>query len=453
MLPIVEAFGFWKRRVIIAGIILVVAFLALASGPAHGTTSTTFEAESLNLPSSLGQTSNDSTASADRTLFVWSNATASKRITTSSLNNRIYIRARGDQCDGAPQMTVKVDGIERLWTRVGSTNWKTYTAVLPPLPAGQHTVEFLFTNDYKVPGKCDRNLRVDKASFATQTVALGVLVDGGSAAGIDRYTKMAGKAPAHVLFFRNWEHDKFPADNLNQVVSRGAMPIVTWVPKDPAKGVNQPEYALKTIVRGDHDAYIRRWAKDAKAWGKTFYLRPMHEMNGNWSPWGANVNGNRPAEFIAAWRHMHKIFEQEGATNVRWVWSPNAGGRKFTDLYPGDAYVDWVALDGYNWGKSIPNSGWRSLTEIFASHYKTLTRMTDKPMMIAETASTEKGGNKAAWIRKSFLRELPYRFPRVRAVVWFNKDKVANWRVNSSSASLDAYKKVAGSPLYRARLR
>ena len=54
--------------------------------------------------------------------------------------------------------------------------------------------------------------------------------------------------------------------------------MVTWEPWDHTKGVNQPQYALKTIVSGKHDRYIRQWARDAKTWGKPFYLRFAHEM-------------------------------------------------------------------------------------------------------------------------------------------------------------------------------
>jgi beta-mannanase len=140
---------------------------------------------------------------------------------------------------------------------------------------------------------------------------------------------------------------------------------------------------------------------------------------------------------------------------VRWVWSPNvANGNTtpFSKVYPGDAYVDWVALDGYNWGKTQSWSSWMSFTNVFGPSYSALTRMTNKPVMIAEVGSAEAGGNKAAWIRQSFLQEIPSKFPKVRAVVWFDVNKETDWRVNSSSAALAAFKGVAASPRYQGRL-
>ena len=108
------------------------------------------------------------------------------------------------------------------------------------------------------------------------------------------------------------------------------------------------------MIEGHHDAYIREFAEAAKAWGHPFFLRFNWEMNGNWFPWSEGVNGNQPGEYVAAWRHVHDIFTQVGATNATWVWCPNVDpASKLHDLaslYPGDAYVDWTGLDGYNWG-------------------------------------------------------------------------------------------------------
>ena len=72
--------------------------------------------------------------------------------------------------------------------------------------------------------------------------------------------------------------------------------------------------------------------------------------------------------------------------------------------------------------------------------------------MIAETASTELGGDKAKWITQGLLTDVPSRFPRVRAVVWFQENKETDWRVNSSSSALAAYRKAASSSTYQGRL-
>ena len=59
-------------------------------------------------------------------------------------------------------------------------------------------------------------------------------------------------------------------------------------------------------------------------------------------------------------------------------------------LYPGDSYVDWVGLSGYNWAGSP--STWRTFSQIFKLSLGYLSAITSKPVFIAETASNEAGG-------------------------------------------------------------
>jgi len=276
---------------------------------------------------------------------------------------------------------------------------------------------------------------------------------------VDRFAARTGAAPGIVMWYQDWAHPghrDFAAAALDGVAARGAMPLVSWEPFDYAGGADQPTYALRTIVAGAHDPFIRAWARAAAGWGKPFYLRFAHEMNGDWYPWcpGANGNGGG-AEYVAAWRHIHDIFREEGATNARWVWSPNvadSNSTPFAEVYPGDAYVDWVALDGFNWGSSQTWSGWLSMATIFGASYEALGALTDKPMMIAEVASTELGGDKAAWIRQGLLADLPTRFPRIRAVIWYDEQVEADWQLASSPAALAAFGEAARSPLYGGHL-
>ena len=285
---------------------------------------------------------------------------------------------------------------------------------------------------------------------------------GDPSASIDAFTNKVGAPPRVVMWFQAWgrtdgrQDFNFKGDDgtgiMDEVVSRGAMPMVTWTPQDPASGTNQPKYALRAIIAGDHDAYIEQWAQDAAAWGKPFYLRFAHEMNGKWQPWSPGVNGNTVAEYNAAWRHVHTIFVQQGATNVRWVWSPyiSCGNcTAFGKVYPGNAYVDWVALDGYNWG----GSSWLSMSQVYATSYDKVTVLAPtKPFMIAEISSAESGGSKANWITSAYYRTITNRMPKTQAIIWFDSIKERDWRINSSDASLAAYQKVAQEPSYQGRL-
>ena len=289
-------------------------------------------------------------------------------------------------------------------------------------------------------------------------IALGAFIANapGDAKRIDEFASSVGKMPAIVHWYQAWGDDRsqFSVEKMDQIATRGAMPMVTWEPWISGGGTEQPSFTLSRIADGQYDGYVRQWAQDAARWGRPLYLRWAHEMNGNWYPWCVDVNGNSSADYVAAWRHIVGIFREEGAANVRWVWSPNRVGNEavpFETLYPGHGVVDWVALDGYN--RSTSASTWRDFATLFGQSYRALTELTEKPVMIAETASTEAGGDKAQWIRQALLNDLPAEFPRVKAVVWFHTSKSSgDWRVDTSERSLAAFRDAAASPMYGGRL-
>jgi hypothetical protein len=222
--------------------------------------------------------------------------------------------------------------------------------------------------------------------------------------------------------------------------------MVTW---EPWGGRGQV-FTLRDIAAGRYDSYIERSAAAAAAWGKPFFMRFAHEMNGDWYPWGRGANGNTPAFYVAAWRHIVRIFRAYGAGNVKWVWVPNqnfSGRFPFRAYYPGDRWVDWVGLDGFNWARS---PRWQSFTGIFAGSYNAMVRLTSKPIIVAETGSWEHGGSKAKWLRNALDSELP-KFKHVRALVWWSvKDPRGDLRVDSSSPALRALRSAVESPRYAA---
>ncbi len=270
------------------------------------------------------------------------------------------------------------------------------------------------------------------------------------------YTTMVGARPAVLMWYQTWGErpNSFPTQLMNAARAQCTLPMLSW---QPGAGRNpDPKYKLSRILSGAFDTYIKQFAIGAKNWGHPFMLRFAPEMNGNWAPWGAgpnDPNGNNPAQFVAVWRHIHDLFVREGATNVIWVWSPNMASVHspyFKPFYPGDAYVDWVGLDGYNDGTDLRAgySGWQTFTKIFGASYADLADVTKKPLMIAETASAEPGGDKSSWIKDAFFRAIPNKFPRIQAVIWFDKNEAISWRVNSSARVLAAFREVVADPLY-----
>jgi hypothetical protein len=295
---------------------------------------------------------------------------------------------------------------------------------------------------------------------AATPIALGVNTEAittSTGRSLDEYAQLTGVMPRIAMWYQDWD-EHWSTALLNPrfttpTVERGATPMVTWEPYQSAnKAPRQPAYALSLIAGGRYDAYILRAARETAAYARPVFIRLAPEMNGPWHPWGAGVAGNTPQSFIAMWRHVVSLFRLVGASNAKWVWSPNVHGtssRSFQAYYPGDGWVDDVALDGYNNGTSI--SYWQSFSALFAQSYSELAGLTSRPMMIAETASAEQGAGKAAWI-ESIPQVIATTMPRVRALIWFNRNKETDWRVNSSATSLAAFRKVAQSGFFSGEL-
>jgi mannan endo-1,4-beta-mannosidase len=275
---------------------------------------------------------------------------------------------------------------------------------------------------------------------------LGVYLPGGggSASTLDEYASMVGRKPDIFLVFRNMDGPLLYSSEINNLRSRGETPMVTLEPY-----LGSGVASLPDIAAGKYDAYFRKEADAVRGLGMTVMIRFAHEMNLLSSDWGPNKAGNTGSTYADAWRHIVTVFREEGASNVKWVWVPNVdyGGRPFNQFFPGDEWVDYVGLDGYNWGSSGGES-FASFSKIFASSYATITQLSTKPLIVTETAASEAGGNKAAWIEETFLRTIPQTMPRISAVIWFSENKERDWPVNSSQASLDAYRKVVASTLY-----
>ena len=286
------------------------------------------------------------------------------------------------------------------------------------------------------------------SSRAAQDVKVGVYISDPTQ--LTNFENQTGRA-TEVYSYYHGINDSFHVEGLRPVAASGHIILLSWEPwnfnnHDP---VNQPAYRLGNIAAGFYDEQIRRWARDLRDFQYPVLLRPMSEMNGDWTSWSGTVNGNSPADFAPAWRRIHDVFEQEGATNVSWVWAPNRDGSiaaaaKTYDLYyPGDCYVDYIGFSGYNWGTMYNDpwwtSTWQSFEQVFADSYDYMTSRTSKPVIITETASAEVGGSKEQWISDAF-NVLPVRFPRVKVVSWFNVQKETDWRVQSSSSSLLAFR-------------
>lgn len=245
--------------------------------------------------------------------------------------------------------------------------------------------------------------------------------------------KLGRTPPVHLTYYA-WDADWTGAVTKADLAA-GRIPLVNWEPH---------KIDFTRIVDGSLDATIKARANGSKALGKRFFLDFAAEMNGD-EAWG----GNNAPLYVDAYRHIHDIFVAAGASNVIWAWCPNVtdingGNKNTTDYYPGDAYVDWTGVDGYNWGTK--NGGWQTFQQVFQEIYPLLAAK-KKPIMIGEMSSAQVGGDKAKWIDE-IIPTLRDRFPLIKCVVWFDINKEADWRISSSPESEAAFVRMAKDPYF-----
>ncbi|AGL18386.1 glycoside hydrolase family 26 protein [Actinoplanes sp. N902-109] len=246
--------------------------------------------------------------------------------------------------------------------------------------------------------------------------------------------QQTGRDERIVHVFYDWD-DTLPA-SVPGLTDNG-IPLVSW------RGTS-----YDGIIDGSRDALLARGARRLKSLKRPVLLRWGWEMNGDWYNWGAARNGNNPDGFIESWKRVHGVFADEGADNVAWVWSPNwnsspvADWNTYAALYPGDKYVDWVGVSGYNLHHETPATLFDPIYNAYGTH---------KPIMITEVGAVDYGGRtKADWITL-FAQWVAAR-PAVGGVVWFDTDTHPGyderWRIDTNPQSLAAYTAMARSPRF-----
>ena len=272
----------------------------------------------------------------------------------------------------------------------------------------------------------------------------------------DQFESMAGKRMSLMEFSLPWAYCNtdpcsfipFPSNQMEAIRQRGSIPVFGWASYSQPLTMVEPDFTLAKITSGAYDDYIRQWADDARDWGHPFFLQFDWEMNinGLW-PYSESVNGNNAGDFVKTWRHVHDIFRQEGATNATWVWCAAGeynGSLPLEPLYPGDDYVDWSCIDAYNWDYDF-----EPFNKVFGSTYDAVQAIApSKPVLIGETASTEKNGNKAKWISDALTTQIPKNFQNVKGFVWFEKYEDRDWPIETSPQAKEAFATGISSPFY-----
>ncbi|WP_183407018.1 glycoside hydrolase family 26 protein [Nocardioides marmorisolisilvae] len=241
--------------------------------------------------------------------------------------------------------------------------------------------------------------------------------------------------------FQQWDtpYDGKVKDALARDIAAQRTPLLTW-------GAG-PMSTVAATNAGDNDLKIRTQAQNLKALGKLTFLRFTWEMD-------LDTRGyyvDKPT-YRSAMRRVYGLFQDEGATNVRFVFCPTwqaykDGAADALSYYPGDDYVDWVGADGY----ARPWNSYATLPTMFGAFHD-FGELHGKPMMIAETGvhhATGAVATPADWINR-MASDLKNSLPGIRACLYFDTtgtdaDK-NNWRIEGHAQSGVAFKSVAADP-------
>ncbi|WP_320773015.1 glycoside hydrolase family 26 protein [Streptomyces sp. CRN 30] len=259
-------------------------------------------------------------------------------------------------------------------------------------------------------------------SFAGASVTPGYL---------DLWSRKAGKAPNLLAQRFSWD-EEFPADRVAAVWRQRMLPYLAWEPSGRT---------LRRIAAGGDDGGIRRTAATVRDLNVPVALAFAPGFNERDRPWGTRAAS--AGEFVAAWRRVHDLFQDTGVSNVVWVWSPTVTARPEVALepyWPGDAYADWLGPVG-----RYPRKGPHTFDGLFGTVVKEARAFTRAPVLVAETAAPP-GGSKAAVVRE-LTRAVATR-DDVVGFVWLDAADRTDWRIDSGTGALDAFRRGVADPRF-----
>jgi beta-mannanase len=251
--------------------------------------------------------------------------------------------------------------------------------------------------------------------------------------------------------YHDW-NDVFPNAGEQARAANGTTLQLSWVPR--FYGTDQ-FIPWRNVANGSEDPQIDKTAAHIKAFGKKVFLSFHIEPESRVGTYGS------VSDYAAAWRHVHDRFARDGVSNVVWVWNVVGYGAYYSQylsgLYPGDAYVDWIAWDPYNW-YVCHKSAWISFGDKVSQFYGWLMGhgFGDKPFMLAEYGSREHITDPKAKVNwfGGIVPALKSRLPNIRAVVYFNNGTAnpgCDWRVDTSQAALLAFARAGQDPYVQTR--
>ncbi len=179
---------------------------------------------------------------------------------------------------------------------------------------------------------------------------------------VPAYESFAGRPVDYALDFQStdtWGNQEWPDWQASAWRGRTVVLGATGI----FPGNWDRTYAGTTVgwaqaARGDYDAHWLALAQRLVATGQqSAVLRGAHEFNGGW--FAHRVHPEEAADFVKAWQRWVGVMRSVPGQSFVFDWNPTVGTEwplySPEVAYPGDAYVDHIALDVYD---GWYNQGW-----------------------------------------------------------------------------------------------
>ncbi len=230
-----------------------------------------------------------------------------------------------------------------------------------------------------------------------------------------------------ISFYLAWDNEsleKFPYKLMEGAYSRKSIPMITWEPwaselpqSENVEELEKEKKVLKYISQGVYDEYIIEFIHILKSYDKPVFLRFAHEFDNPQYPW-SQAGDNTPEEFIDAWKHVHKIAQEESADKIIFVWNPWRVST-MSKYYPGDDFVDWIGVTLLNYDTFNKGGIYYPFKDLYRPFHDQLKTFTDKPVMLAEFGSIDLEENQGKWT-KDAISTIKKDYPEISGIVMFN---------------------------------
>ena len=260
---------------------------------------------------------------------------------------------------------------------------------------------------------------------------------------IQEFQKQTGLNPMIVAWHEDFSQP-FPRERCLRVWSNGRLPMILWdaeLSKNVKKTVHPSSQTinLESILQKEYDLYLRDWADAAAQYGQPILIHFLYQFNHSTHPWSIGANNRDATKVKNAFRKVVSLFRDCGATNVRWVWGPHvfplpaASWNRWEIAYPGDSFVDFLAVDGLDFG-GLESVMPLNFDQLFVSPVQQLQYLAPhKPILISSVATSQSHLERQKWFQ-GMVRSLFGQLSNIKSVIWFNDSHWARWQAQEGDA-------------------